>query len=110
MRGIFNDLKQGLALPAAVRSFLAEPLTIAQAEEEVKTRLANREQNFLDFVHTAVHERLENPYRRLLRLAGCEFADLENEVRRRGLEPTLSKRRAAPARALARAARTRSSR
>ncbi|HEY1371105.1 MAG TPA: hypothetical protein VGH50_01435 [Candidatus Binatia bacterium] len=95
MKGILNDLKQGLALPAAIRSFLAEPLTIAKAEEEVKTRLANRERNFLDFVRAAVYERPESPYRRLLRIAGCELAELESEIHRHGLEPTLAKLAAA---------------
>src|SRR5262245_55190429 len=83
------DPREIVALPAAVRAILAEPLSIRQAEEEVRRMLQTRAQSFLYLARTQVYEKPGNPYRKLLSIAGCEYADLEREVQNQGVEQTL---------------------
>ncbi len=61
------------------------------AEEKIKRDLERREENFLEVARTQIYERRESPYLKLLRPAGCEFADLQAHVRQHGLERTLEK-------------------
>jgi len=83
------DPREIFALPAAVRAVLAEPISIRQAEEEVKKRLQTRAQSFLDLARTLVYEKRASPYCKLLRIAGCDYAELEGAVRTQGLEQAL---------------------
>lgn len=81
--------KETLTLPAAVRDFLAEPVTIARAEEEIKQRLETRARRFLEFARAHIFEQPASPYLRLLRFAGCAYADLEREVETHEVEQAL---------------------
>jgi hypothetical protein len=74
-------------LPGFVRS----PLSISQASERLRRRLENRESAFLSTTKEAVFDNPRSPYRKLFELLSCEFGDLREMVRRRGLEPTLGK-------------------
>jgi len=78
------------ALFLALREYFAHPISLREAEEQVKRNLAAREKNFLDLIRSRVYDRPESPYLTLLKIAGCEFADLEAGVRRDGLEQTLT--------------------
>jgi len=62
---------------------------LANPEEHIQEQLRNREARFLELIRQAVFERRGNPLADLFEIAGCEFGDLEREVRHRGLEPTL---------------------
>ncbi len=89
-----SSLRQGVRtvrLAAGIRDFLRERITVARAEEKIKMDLALREENFLQVARTQIYERPESPYLKLLKPAGCEFADLQGQVRRHGLETTLEK-------------------
>ena len=55
----------------------------------IQHRLARREKDFLALAARFIYGRPASPYRRLLRLAGCELGDLERLVRQEGLEGTL---------------------
>jgi hypothetical protein len=83
------DLKGTLALPAAVRRFLSEPVTIEQAEKKLGALLHGRAEKFLELARTRIYARPGSPYLKLLKFAGCEYADMETHVRRHGLEATL---------------------
>lgn len=85
------DPREVLALPAAVRAVLAEPISLSQAEDEVRKRLHGRAQSFLDFARTEVFEKRRNPYHRMLKSAGCDYADLEQEVQKQGVERALER-------------------
>jgi len=61
----------------------------------IRRMIENREQNFLDLMRRAVFENPSNPYYTLLQWAGCAYGDLEQSVRRDGLEPTLQSLRQA---------------
>ena len=55
----------------------------------LRRQLDSRELNFLATVHETIFGGERSPYREMFRIAGCEFADLESAVTRRGLEQTL---------------------
>src|SRR5262245_38889554 len=78
-----------LSLVTGWREFFREPVTLERAEEETKRALEAREQRFLDRVRTQVYDRVDSPYLKLFRMPCCDFADLQNIVRRHGLEKSL---------------------
>ena len=82
-------LKQNYRLAQALPEFLRRRITVAQAEEEIKKALESREERFLELARTRIYDRPANPYLKLFKIAGCEFADLHAHVHRRGLEATL---------------------
>lgn len=53
-------------------------------------QLAHREERFLEIAHRKVFANPRNPYHELFRLAGCEWSDLAESVKSRGLEATLA--------------------
>jgi hypothetical protein len=60
-----------------------------QARDTLCRRLERRAAEFLALVRRTVYQHDGSPYRQLLRLAGCEFGDLERLVTREGLEGAL---------------------
>jgi len=85
-------------IPAEIRRYsrmalsmfeLARTPEIANPVEALRQSVANREASFLDLVARTVYANPENPYHKMLRLAQCEYPDLERAVRRNGLEATL---------------------
>jgi hypothetical protein len=60
-----------------------------QARETLRRRLERRAADFLALVQRTVYQHDASPHRQLLRLAGCEFGDLENLVTGDGLEGAL---------------------
>lgn len=63
------------------------PLT--RWESVIQDGLANRESRFLETVRLGVFANPEHPYTKMFRLAGCGYGDLEEAVRRDGLEAAL---------------------
>lgn len=57
----------------------------------VRRQVDQREDDWLRMVQRAVFSSESQPYRRMFELAGCTYGDLENAVRRDGLESTLEK-------------------
>lgn len=70
-------------------SFLEERISLDQAIQVVRGRLANREANFLELVGRAITAQPNGVYSQLLGLAGCSLADLRAMVRADGLEASL---------------------
>jgi hypothetical protein len=83
------NLRSTFALAGAVRRFVSERVTLERAEREVKATLESRGQIFLDLARARIYARPGSPYLKLLKFAGCEYADLATHVRRDGLEATL---------------------
>lgn len=73
----------------SLRGFLGDPLTLEEARERIRRQLDEREERFLRVVQRGVYEHAKSPYLPLLREARCEFGDLRDAVRRRGLEGAL---------------------
>jgi len=79
-----------VGLPA----FLRRRLSLDEAEAAIRAGLDHRNENFLRIARRGIYEYQDSPYRALLQLAGCTYADLEASVMTRGLETTLEALRA----------------
>jgi hypothetical protein len=85
-----SDIRGMVRLIKAVPGFFRERVTLERAKEQIKRELDRREERFLDNVRSQIFERPQSPYLQLLRLAGCEFSDLRAQVKRCGIEDTLT--------------------
>lgn len=89
-----SDLRMAagtLLLIKGLREFFRETVTLEQATEEIKIALDRREDRFLELIRAQVYNRKSSPYLKLLQMAGCDFADLQAQVRQHGLEKTLER-------------------
>ena len=86
---VLSDLRSGARLVARLPSFLRRPIGADEARRELTRRLATRGGTFLEFVRRTVYVSATSPYARLLRHAGCAYADLEHLVRTDGVEGAL---------------------
>ncbi len=75
--------------PIALRKFLREPITLAQAKQSVQERMEQRSENFLRMLERSVYNTPRSPYRALLQRAGCELGDVRALVQHKGVEGTL---------------------
>jgi len=72
-----------------LRGFLRRRISVPEAEAIVRRRMEQREESFLSILKKGFFGNPRGPYRVLLKLAGCEFGDIEKAVRARGLEQAL---------------------
>ncbi len=84
-----SDAAAGARLLWSLPAFLRAPVHVEPARAMLDERLAHREVNFLAHVRTMVYRHARSPYLGLLKLAGCEYGDLERLVRREGIEGAL---------------------
>jgi hypothetical protein len=82
---------ESVLLAARIKGFLRDRIDSRQAEEKIRRDLAHRSEDFLRVAQAEIYAQRENPYRRLLENAGCDFSDLASHVRRHGLESTLER-------------------
>ena len=75
--------------------FLRRRITLEESRDAIRRGLAERNDNFLRLLRRGIFDYPRSPYLPLLRLAQCEFEDIEAQVRRDGLEPTLAALRGA---------------
>jgi hypothetical protein len=66
--------------------FLRNPFTLDEARAILRERLAQRQLCFLRLARRAIYGQADSPYRQLLKLAGCEYGDLEQLVLLEGVE------------------------
>ncbi|HEY6199563.1 MAG TPA: hypothetical protein VI231_13200 [Candidatus Binatia bacterium] len=85
--GVAGLFELAVALPA----FFRQTVTLERAHDGITRALADRDERFLRLVQSRIYRVPQSPYLRLLRIAGCEFSDLETSVRRDGIEATLHK-------------------
>ncbi len=88
---LLAGVRETFSLACSLPQFFRERLTVKQAEEEVKKTLERREEKFLETARSRIYGNPESPYLKLLKTAGCEFADIQAQVRRDGLETMLEK-------------------
>ena len=74
---------------AGLPAFLRRRMDYAEAAAVLRARTAIRDENFLALLRWGVLENPRSPYQALLRLAGASYADLEQQVRRDGVDATL---------------------
>ena len=78
-----------VTMPFAIRRFVQDRPSPAQARTQLQQALATRNQRFLELARSRVFAEPESPYKKLLDHAGCKFGDLEASLQRLGLEATL---------------------
>jgi hypothetical protein len=74
-----------------LRKFIGTSFTLDQSRAIIRERLRRREQNLLMMVKTTIYDNTRSPYLKLLKLAGCEYGDIERMICLDGIEPTLEK-------------------
>jgi hypothetical protein len=84
-----SDARAAWRLIRSLIPFLRTPLTLPQAQEILRVRLARRSTEFLTLIRQRVYGPSGGPYRTLLDAAGCTYGDVETLVRREGLEGAL---------------------
>jgi hypothetical protein len=82
-------LKTFAQLPFALHRFARHTLTLEAAEHIVRERMEHRDERFLRIAERSIYDHPASPYLALLETAGCELGDLQEMVRRKGLEGTL---------------------
>ena len=91
VRQLSSDVYGLFKLIKGVPEFFKKRVTVNRAQELIKTDLDRRMERFLETVRNGIYDRPNSPYLKLLQLAGCEFVDLCDQVRRCGIEPTLAR-------------------
>ncbi|MEO8603445.1 MAG: hypothetical protein ABI629_12785 [bacterium] len=84
-----RDLIDGLRFLGRLSPLLRTRLTADAALATVRQHLATRQQDFLALLRAAVFPHPAQPVHRLLARAGCSYGDVEQLVRREGLEGAL---------------------
>lgn len=84
-----SEIRVGARFLRRLPTFLRYRIDVTEARVILDRRLERRECDFLTLVQRGVYERPKSPYRRMLKVAGCEYGDLANLVRKRGLEVAL---------------------
>jgi hypothetical protein len=91
MLGLERWLEAGLQsvrAAAALRDYLKTPPP-TQCLELITQQVQGREESFLNTLRRAIFDRPVNPFAEMLFAARCRYEDIENSVRRQGLENTL---------------------
>lgn len=88
-------LKMFAQFPFALRRFLKHKLTLEAAQRIVRERMVHREENLLRIIAQNIYNVPRSPYLALLKHAGCEFGDLQELVKQKGVEGALRDLRAA---------------
>ncbi len=84
-----DELSAALRFFPRLPSFLRHPITPEEARATLRQRRERREADFLALARHAIYEQPASPYRELLRIAGCEYGDLERLVAGDGVEGAL---------------------
>ena len=88
---IISEIAKYPRLALDLRWFLRGTITLEESKQVITDRLRHRNQNFLNLVKKGIYGNSRSPYLRLLKVAGCEFGDIELLVQQNGLEATLHK-------------------
>jgi hypothetical protein len=88
---VVDEILKYSRLALDLRWFLRGNITLEESKQVIINRLRERNQNFLDLVKKGIYENPRSPYLKLLKVADCEFGDIEALVRQEGIEVTLNK-------------------
>jgi len=89
---IITDLIKYSRLAFSLRDILKDsPISLEQSKEVIATRFYNRKKNFLSLIEKGVYQNPRSPFFKLLKVADCEFGDIESMVNQDGIEAALSR-------------------
>ena len=80
--------------PFALRRFLKQKISLADAKRILRERMQRREENFLRMLERNVYDNPRSPYLQLLKHAGCELNDVRALVKQKEIEGALKQLRA----------------
>ncbi len=86
---MLNELRAYLRFLRRFPGFLNQRMSLAEARQALRRRTETREARFLQVLNQAVFNYPPSPYLPLFEMADCSFSDVEDAVRRRGLEGAL---------------------
>jgi hypothetical protein len=86
-----SNMTQYTRLVWGLRNFCRGTITLEQSKQVLAARIRNRGNSFLELVRNSIYENPKSPYLKLLKIAGCEFGDIELQVNKDGVEPALQK-------------------
>lgn len=78
---VISEVLKYPRLALDLRWFLRGTITLEESKQVIKEGLRQRDQNFLNLVKKGIYENQKRPYLKLLKVAGCEFGDIELLVR-----------------------------
>src|SRR5687767_11600449 len=84
-----EDISVGVRFLWSLPGFLRRLIGPQQAQTVLLRRLEQRETDFLTLARGTIYRNITSPYLDLLRLAGCEYGDLERMVSQEGVEGSL---------------------
>jgi hypothetical protein len=84
-----SDLRAVVGFMTRLPALLRRPVTAYEARLFFQQQLARRDDNLLTLIRDGIYAHPESPYRRLLANAGCAYQDVEQLVRRNGIENAL---------------------
>jgi hypothetical protein len=74
-----------------LKDYLQHPISLEQAKRETRRRIEHRDETFLSLVKARVFDAPDNLYRKLFASAGCDYPDLQREIKQSGAEGALEK-------------------
>src|SRR5262245_20919590 len=89
LRRRLDDLRVGAGFLSRLPGYFRRPVGPAEARATLRRRMEHREADFLLMALRGIYDNPASPYRELLALAGCDYADLERLVSKEGLEGAL---------------------
>jgi hypothetical protein len=90
-RSTTENMRMYLRFVTGLPRFFRTPVTLDHARAAVAARLQGREERLLSIFRQAVFARPGSPYLALMRMAGCEYGDVERMVIADGLEMALAR-------------------
>ena len=85
-----SSLKYG-QLAFDLREYLRDRISLEESKQVIRTRLRDRQSNFLTVTLNGIYKNPSSPYLKLLKHASCEYGDIESMVKKDGIEATLSR-------------------
>ncbi len=86
---LVREALAGAGFLAGLPALLHRPVTADEARRKLAERLERRAERFLKLMERAVFASPRSPYRRLFEAAACGFRDLEDLVRKKGVDDAL---------------------
>src|SRR5262245_21096850 len=90
-----DRIRQQFGIAIGFFGYMSRPLHKEKAMAEIRQRVDNREAIFLNLARKLIYDNPTSPYQKLLKWSGCEYADLEDGIRKNSLETTLEELRRA---------------
>lgn len=91
----FSDLNAAWHLATDMRGVVGHHRSMDDARTRARTRLAQRNDTFLQIVEQSIYANPRSPYFALLKNAQCELGDLRGRIKACGIEETLRELRRA---------------